>query len=62
MFRYSTSNDRICRIIRNWCRENNYIYSFDEEDKKNMDIYPFIILAPSYVEKELIERIDLLKN
>ncbi len=62
MIRYNTSNDRICKIIRSWCKEKEYIYSFDEVGKKNTDVYPFIIFAPSYAEKELIERIDLLKN
>ncbi len=62
MIRYSTSNDRICRIIRSWCRENNYIYTFDDEDKKNIDIYPFVILAPSCVEEDLIERIRMAQT
>ena len=62
MIRYSTSNDRICKIIRSWCRENNYIYTFDDEDKKNIDIYPFVILAPSYAEEELIEKIRMAQT
>jgi len=62
MIRYSTSNDRICKIIRSWCRENNYIYTFDDEDRKCTDIYPFIILAPSYAEEELIERIRMAQT
>lgn len=62
MIRYSTSNDRICKIIRSWCRENNYIYRFDDEDRKCTDIYPFIILAPSYAEEELIERIRMAQT
>jgi|GEM_PF-5813173 len=61
MIRYNTSNDRICKIIRSWCRENNYIYTFDDEDKKTVCIYPFVILAPSYAKKELMERISLLE-
>ncbi|MBQ6478246.1 MAG: hypothetical protein IJI44_02635 [Erysipelotrichaceae bacterium] len=55
MIRYSTSNDRICKIIRNWCRKNNFLYSFDEDDRGC--VYPFVILAPSHAEKELMERI-----
>ncbi len=62
MIRYNTSSDRICKVIRNWCRENNYIYTFDDEDKKCTDIYPFIILAPSYAEEELIERIRMAQT
>ena len=58
MIRYSTSNDRVCKEVRDWCRQNNYIYSFDEEDRKTgYCVYPFVILAPSYAEKDLIERI-----
>ena len=59
MIRYNTSNDRICKVIRSWCRENKYIYKFDDEDKKNTCIYPFVILAPSDAEKKLIERIRM---
>ena len=55
MIRYNTSNDRICKTIRSWCRENGYIYRFD--DNENTCTYPFVILAPSDVENELIERI-----
>ncbi len=62
MIRYSTSNDRICKIIRYWCRENNYIYTFDDEDRKCTVIYPFSILAPSYAEEELIERIRMAQT
>ena len=62
MIRYNTSNDRICKIVRNWCRENSYIYRFDDEDNKNSDVYPFVMLAPSYAERELIERIRTVKT
>ena len=58
MIRYSTSNDRKCKMIRNWCRENGYAYSFDEEDKGSVDTYPFVILAPSYAEKDLLDVIE----
>ncbi len=61
MIRYNTSSERICKAIISWCRQNNYIYSFDEEDKKCTDVYPFIILAPSYAEEELIERVRTAK-
>ena len=57
MIRYSTSNDRKCKLIRNWCRENGYAYSFDEEEKGNVDTYPFVILAPSYAKEDLLDAI-----
>ncbi len=57
MIRYSTSNDRKCKLIRNWCRENGYAYSFDDKDRKNTDTYPFVILAPSYVKEDLLNTI-----
>ena len=44
-------------MIRNWCRENGYAYGF-EDDKKSLDIYPFVILAPSYAEKDLLDVIE----
>ena len=61
MIRYNTSNDRTCKIIRDWCKQNKYIYTFDVEDRKNIDTYPFVILAPSYAEKELIETIRTME-
>ncbi|MBQ1533444.1 MAG: hypothetical protein IIZ64_01345 [Erysipelotrichaceae bacterium] len=57
MIRYSTSNDRKCRLVRNWCRENGYAYSFDDKDQKNTDTYPFVILAPSYAKEDLLDAI-----
>ena len=58
MIRYSTSNDRKCKLIRNWCRENGYAYGFEDNDKKSIDTYPFVILAPSYAEKDLLDAIE----
>jgi len=58
MIRYSTSNDRKCKLIRNWCRKNGYAYGFEDDDKKSLDIYPFVILAPSYAEKDLLDVIE----
>ena len=58
MIRYSTSNDRKCRLVRNWCKENGYAYSFDDKDRKNTDTYPFVILAPLYAEKDLLDVIE----
>ena len=39
------------------CRENGYAYSFDEEEKGNVDTYPFVILAPSYAKEDLLDAI-----
>ena len=58
MIRYSTSNDRKSKLIRNWCRENGYAYGFEDDDKNSIDTYPFIILAPSYAEKDLLNAIE----
>ena len=58
MIRYSTSNDRKCKLIRNWCRENGYAYGFEDDDKNSIDTYPFVILAPSYEMEELLKVID----
>ena len=58
MIRYSTSNDRKCKLIRNWCRENGYAYGFEDNDKNSIDTYPFVILAPSYAEKDLLNAIE----
>ena len=58
MIRYNTSNDRISRIIRDWCIRNSYIYSFSD-DEKDECVYPFVILAPSYAETDLKEQIRL---
>ena len=52
MIRYSTSNDRKCKAVRNWCREHGYAYSFDEKDRSS-ETYPFVILAPSYAEEDM---------
>lgn len=58
MIRYSTSNDRICKLIRDWCRKNRFIYSFEEKGNKDNDVYPFVILAGSEAEKELMKLIS----
>ena len=58
MIRYNTSNDRISRIIRDWCIRNSYIYSFSDDDTDGC-VYPFVILAPSYAETDLKEQIRL---
>ena len=58
MIRYNTSNDKVSKVIREWCKENNYIYSFEtDEREREFFVYPFTIVAPSYAEEELIERI-----
>jgi hypothetical protein len=58
MIYYNTSNDKICRLVIEWCKDNNYLYSLDTENKeRNMNIYPFTILAPSYQENNLLEKI-----
>ena len=63
MLRYNTSNDRVCRVIRDWCRENNYYYSFEPSDRDHdFCIYPFRILAPSYAEDGLLERIRSMET
>ncbi|MBR0418035.1 MAG: hypothetical protein IJI66_02575 [Erysipelotrichaceae bacterium] len=58
MIRYSTSNDKVCKVIRDWCRRNNYIFSFEDTDNKANEVYPFVILASSKAEKELMELIS----
>lgn len=58
MIRYKTSNDKVCKAVRRWCRENNYIYSFETDSKdKEFYVYPFTIVAPSYMENDLKEQI-----
>ena len=60
MIRYNTSSDRLCKIIRNWCKENNYYFSLEPSDgEKDTDVYPFRILAPSYMEDDLLKEIRL---
>ena len=59
MITYSTSNDRISKVIRQWCRENSYTYSFESDSKEDACcVYPFMIDAPQDAEKDLIERIE----
>lgn len=61
MIRYSTSKDRECRLVIRWCREHKYIYRLEENSKKgDTDVYPFAILAPSYMESELLEKLEEL--
>ena len=61
MIRYSTSKDRECRLIIRWCKEHKYIYRLEETSgKANTDVYPFSILAPSYMESELLEKLEEL--
>ena len=59
MIYYNTSNDKISKIIVKWCKDNNYIFSFDTKDKeRNYYTYPFTIVAPSYQEEDLLKRIE----
>jgi len=47
MIRHDTSNDKIAKIIINWCKENSFAYSFDTKNKeRNFYTYPFTIEAP----------------
>ena len=59
MIYYYTSKDSECRIVIDWCREHNYIYKLDgNENRNDFCVYPFSILAPSYMEKDLMKKLD----
>ena len=63
MIRYNTSNDRVCKTIRKWCKDNNFIYSFETDRNENEHhVYPFKIVAPSYMENDLIKTIGSIKS
>ena len=63
MIRYNTSNDRICKAVISWCKENRYLYSFDTDDRdRNLYVYPFTIAAPSSKETELIDMVRKVDN
>lgn len=60
MIRHDTSNDKIAKIIINWCKENGFTYSFDTKNKeRNFYTYPFSIDAPFQRRDELM---DLISN
>ena len=59
MIRHDTSNDKIAKIIINWCKENSFAYSFDTKNKeRNFYTYPFTIEAPLQRREELMELIS----
>ena len=58
MIRHDTSNDRIAKIIVNWCKENGFAYSFDTKNKeRNFYTYLFTIDASLQRRDELMELI-----
>ena len=58
MIRHDTSNDKIAKIIINWCKENGFAYSFDTKNKeRNFYTYPFTIDASLQRRDELMELI-----
>ena len=58
MIHYDTSNDKISKVIVEWCKEKNYLFYFDIKDKeRNYNTYPFNIDAPSEAKDELIQKI-----
>ena len=61
MIYYDTSKDKECKAIVKWCKDHNYIYGFETKDKfRSLETYPFNILAPSYMEDDLIEKLEAL--
>ena len=59
MIRHDTSNDKIAKIIINWCKENGFAYSFDTKNKeRNFYTYPFTIDAPLQRREELMDLIS----
>ena len=58
MIRYNTSNDKLCKIIVKWCKDNNFIYTLDpQEGEKETDAYHFRIFAPEYMKDDFKENI-----
>lgn len=56
MVRFDTSNDKESKRIVDWCKKNNYQYSFELKDKeRNMFTYPFNIEAPSDLQNKMKE-------
>ena len=59
MIKYDTSKDLVAKIILKWCKDNDFIYSFETKDKsRNIVTYPFNISAPIEMKDELIQILD----